>query len=344
MMHMPEIRVGDKFIGPGHPTFFIAEVASAHEGNVEVAKKMIEVAKAANADAVKFQIVDKDAHMVPYHETYPILQKLVFMPEQWRELRRYAQEQNIPFIADAYDLPSCALISTLDVDAVKVHSADLTNPELIEVTAQLHKPIFLGVGATTMDEMGNAIHLIRKYHNNIILMHGFQAFPTKLEDIHFHYVNTLKTAFNLPIGILDHTEGETFMSKVIPLLTPFVGAQVIEKHFTLDRSLQGIDYESSVNPPTLKEIVENLRHIEVTLGSSTPPAVFSPAEQRYRDWMKKAIVAENDIPPGTIITRAHLAFKRAGPGLRPMDVHQVLGKTAKEHIKQHQIITLHHVH
>lgn len=344
MIRLPEIRIGDKIIGPGQPTFFIAEVASAHEGNVDVVKKMIDVAKEANADAVKFQIVDKDAHMVPYHETYPILQKLVFRPEQWPEIRNYAKEKNIPFIADAYDLPSCALISELGVDAVKVHSADLTNPELIEAAAKLHKPLFLGVGATTMDEMGNAIQIIRKYHNNIIIMHGFQAFPTKLEDAHFNYVKTLQTAFHLPIGILDHTEGETFMSKVLPLLTPFVGAQVIEKHFCLDRSLKGIDYESSVNPGTLKEIVDHLRQMETALGSSTPPVTFSPAEQRYRDWMKKAIVAENDILPGTIITREQLAFKRAGPGLRPMDVHLILGKIAKELIKQHQIITLDHVH
>jgi sialic acid synthase SpsE len=338
-----DLQIGDKFIGPGHPTFFIAEVASAHEGNIDVAKQMIDIAKEANADAVKFQIVDKDEHMVPYHETYPILQKLVFTDDQWNDLRQYAREKNIPFIADAYDAPSAELISRLDVDAVKIHSADLTNPELIEQVAQLHKPTFLGVGATTMDEISQAIAIIRKYHNNIILMHGFQAFPTKLEDMHFNYIKTLKTAFNLPVGILDHTEGETFISKVIPLLTPFVGASAIEKHFTVNRSLKGIDYESSVNPNTLKEIVQHLREIETTLGSSTPPATFSPAEQRYRDWMKKTIVAQVNIPEGTIITRDHIAFKRAGKGLRPMDAHKILGKQAKTDIQQHQNITEEHV-
>jgi len=337
------ITIGTKNIGENHPTFFIAEVASAHEGSVTVAKQMIDAAVQANADAVKFQIVDKDEHMVPHHETYPILQRLVFTEEQWKEMRAYAREQHILFITDAYDAPSAELIATLDVDAVKIHSADLTNPELIEQVAQLGKPVFLGVGATTMDEMGNAIAIIRKYHNDIILMHGFQAFPTKLKEIHFNYVKTLKTAFNLPIGILDHTEGETFISKVIPLLTPFVGAHVIEKHFIMNRSLKGVDYESSVNPDTLKEIVSNLREMENSLGSPTPPASFSPAEQKYRDWMKKTIVAKHNIEEGTTISREHLSFKRAGKGLRPMDINRILGKQAKLYISQHQNITESHV-
>ncbi|MAF99552.1 MAG: hypothetical protein CMH61_02970 [Nanoarchaeota archaeon] len=337
------ITIGNKTIGNNQPTFFIAEVASAHEGNLQVAKQMILVAVEANADAVKFQVVDKDEHMVPHHETYPILQQLVFTEEQWKELRQYAREKNIPFITDAYDEPSANLIAQLDVDAVKIHSADLTNPELIEKVAQLNKPTFLGVGATTMDEIGKAIQIINKYHNNIILMHGFQAFPTKLNEIHFNYVKTLKMAFNLPIGILDHTEGETFISKVIPLLTPFVGAQVIEKHFTLNRDLKGIDYESSVNPDTLRDIVQNLRDIEKSLGSPTPPATFSPAEQKYRDWMKKTIVAKHNIEEGTTISREHLSFKRASKGLRPMDINRILGKQAKLYISQHQNITERHV-
>jgi len=168
--------------------------------------------------------------------------------------------------------------------------------------------------------------LCRRYHNNIILMHGYQAFPTTLEGLNFNFVKTLHAAYGFPVGILDHTEGETFFSKVVPLLTPFVGAQVIEKHFVLDRSLKGIDYESSVNPDTLREIVENLRKVETTFGSGFPVVNFNNEEQKYRDLMKKAIVVVRDIKEGEVLTREMVAFKRAGPGLRPMDIQKVLGK------------------
>ena len=149
------------------------------------------------------------------------------------------------------------------------------------------------------------------------------------ESLNFNFVKTLHAAYGLPVGILDHTEGETFLSKVVPLLTPFVGAQVIEKHFVLDRSLKGIDYESSVNPNTLKDIVANLRAMGTTFGSGFPIVNFNVEEQAYRDLMKKAIVAEINIPANDIIKRDMVSFKRAGPGLRPMDINTIIGKKTK---------------
>lgn len=343
-MKSAEVIIGEKIIGSGHPTFFIAEVASAHEGDFTIAKKMIDAAVDAKADAVKFQLFKKEAYMVPNHHIYPLAEKIEFAAKQWKELREYARQNKILFIADAFDAPSCDLAASLDVDALKIHSSDLTNPELIELVARKRKPVFIGVGATTMDEITLALNIIQKYHNHIIIMHGYQAFPTKLNEINFNFVKTLQAAYHLPVGILDHTEGETFMSKVIPLLTPFVGAQVIEKHFVLDRSLQGIDYESSVNPETLKSIVENLHLIETTLGKGLPSAKFSPDEQGYRDLMKKTIVAEQNISAGTKITGDLIAFKRAGPGLRPLDAHLIIGKVAQVQIQKHDILTLNHVH
>ena len=334
-----EIKIGTKIIGEGHPTFFIAEVACAHEGNFDVAQKMIDAAVAAHADAVKFQIINKEAYMTPYHHIYPIVEQVEFTAAQWTELRDYARQRGILFFADGYDVPSTRLAKEIGVDALKIHSSDLTNPDAIEEAAKTMLPLFLGVGATTMDEISAAIALIRQYHNQIIIMHGYQAFPTKLEGLNFNFVRTLKAAYDLPVGILDHIEGETFLSKVIPLLTPFVGAQVIEKHFVLDRSLHGIDYQSSVNPDTLKDIVANLRAIETTFGSGFPIVNFSEEEQSYRDLMKKAIVAAVDLPAHSVLSRDSLAFKRAGPGIRPMDVDAVLGKkTTKEICKNEKIV------
>lgn len=337
---METIQIGTKEIGEGCPTFFIAEVACAHEGNFDVAKRMIDAAVDAHADAIKFQIINTESYMVPSHHIYPIVQQVEFSPDQWKELRNYARDRNILFFADGYDVPSTRLAKEMGVDALKIHSSDLTNHEAIEEAAKTMLPLFLGVGATTMDEISAAIDIITQYHDNIIIMHGYQAFPTKLEGLHFNFVKTLKEAYNLPIGVLDHTEGETFMSKVIPLLTPFVGAQVIEKHFVLDRSLKGIDYESSVNPDTLKEIVANLRAMETTFGSSFPKVNFSDAEMGYRNLMKKAIVAETDIPQGTTVTRDMIEFKRAGPGMRPMDVHNVVGKTTTRALQKHDLVSM----
>src|SRR3989338_228862 len=326
---MKEIGIGTKVIGENKPTFFIAEVACAHEGNFDTAKKMIDVAVEAQADAVKFQIINKEAYMVPYHPIYPIVEKVEFTPIQWSELRNYAQRLGILFFADGYDVPSIKVAKEIKVDALKIHSSDLTNHEAIEEAAKTMLPLFLGVGATTMDEISAAISLIRCYHNNIVIMHGYQAFPTRLESLNFNFVKTLHAAYGLPVGILDHTEGETFLSKVVPLLTPFVGAQVIEKHFVLDRSLKGIDYESSVNPNTLKDIVANLRAMGTTFGSGFPIVNFNVEEQAYRDLMKKAIVAEINIPANDIIKRDMVSFKRAGPGLRHMDINTIIGKKTK---------------
>lgn len=330
------VKVGNFWIGEGHPTFFIAEVACAHEGNLSVAKKMIDAAVAANADAVKFQIIHKEAYMAPYHPIYSIVEKVEFTPIQWKELREHARQQGILFFADGYDVPSTILAKEIGVDALKIHSSDLTNHEAIEEAAKTMLPLFLGVGATTMDEISAAVALVRKYHNNIIIMHGYQAFPTKLEGLRFNFVKTIHAAYGLPVGILDHTEGETFLSKVVPLLTPFVGAQAIEKHFVLNRSLQGIDYQSSVNPDTLKEIVANLRALETTFGSGFPVVHFNEEEQGYRDLMKKSIVAAKDISANTTLLREMFAFKRAGPGLRPMDVSMVIGKKLKRSLAKNE--------
>ncbi len=325
-MVLLEIKIGNKLIGEGHPTFFIAEVACAHEGNFDAAKRMVDAAVEAKADAVKFQIINKEAYMVPSHPIYPIVEKVEFNAMQWKELREYAAQKGILFFVDGYDVPSTRLAAEIKVDALKIHSSDLTNHEAIEEAAKTMLPLFLGVGSTTMDEISAALCVVRKYHNNIVIMHGYQAFPTKLEGLNFNFVKTLKAAYNLPVGILDHTEGETFFSKIVPLFTPFVGAEVIEKHFVLDRSLKGIDYESSVNPNTLREIVDNLRKVETTFGSGFPVVHFNKEEQKYRDLMKKAIVAVRDIAKGEILTREMMAFKRAGPGLRPMDVDTIIGK------------------
>ena len=339
-MATAEIKIGTKIIGEGYPTFFIAEVACAHEGNFDTAKRMIDAAVAADADAVKFQIINKEAYMAPYHHIYPIVEKVEFTAVQWAQLRNYARQKNILFLADGYDVPSTRLAKEIDVDALKIHSSDLTNPDAIEEAAKTMLPLFLGVGATTMDEISSAVALIRRYHNKIIIMHGYQAFPTKLAGLNFNFVATLKAAYGLPAGILDHTEGETFLSKVIPLFTPFVGAQVIEKHFVLDRSLQGIDYQSSVNPDTLKDIVAHLRVIETTRGSGFPNVNFSADEQQYRDLMKKAIVAAVDLPAHSVLSWENLAFKRAGPGIRPLDVDAILGKKITKAICKNEKIVL----
>src|SRR3989344_553875 len=242
------INIQDQILGGGR-TFFIAEVAGAYEGKLENAIKLIDVAVSAKADAIKFQIVFKDQYVVPQHEIYKYVETIELTPAQWSYLREYSRKRRILFFCDIFDPLACQVAKNINPDAVKIHSSDLSNLELIEEAAKIGKPLFLGVGASTIDEISLAINTIRTLGNkNIALMIGYQGFPTKIEDMNLNFIRTLKTLYGLPVGVLDHSEGETFMSRVIPLLTPFIGADVIEKHFCLDRDSLGKDYdpESSV--------------------------------------------------------------------------------------------------
>ena len=336
---MKNIKIGNKFLGAGKPVLIIAEMAQSHEGSLEVAKKMVKVAADAEADIIQFQILSRDDYIVPNHPSYELVGKLEMKPDEWAELFEYTRQFDILISAAAYDIPSADLIAKMGADAYKIHSADLSNPQLLKHVARMGKPVFLGVGASTLGEIETAITTLKSEGNNdIILMHGYQNFPTELNEMNLRFIRSLCSMFQVPVGFFDHTAGGSDFSFIVPLVSIPFGACVIEKHFTLDRSLKGIDHESALNPDEFKKFVEYTRKIEETFGSYEPH-IFTDDEEKYRKAAKKSIIAGRDIKTGELITEDMLLFMRSTPGVPPTEYPKVVGRTVKRDINKYNNIT-----
>lgn len=332
------VKGGKKIIGVRQPVFIIAEIASAHQGEIEVCKNLIKEADKAGADAVKFQKFICNELIVPTYPSYHDLKKIEMTEDEWREAIAYAKSFNCEILADVFDERSADLMDELGVVAFKIHSTDLTNPYLISHVARKKKPILLATGGSTLEEIGNAIATAKSCGNkDIILIHGFQSYPTRVEDANLRFIQTLKNAFGINVGYHDHTDAESELALILPCVAIAVGAVLIEKHITLDRSLRGFDYHSALNPDEFKRMVKNIREVEKSFGSGL--CEFSDAERVYRNLMKKNIVARVDIPSGTVINMDMLAFKRSEPGLSPSEAGKIVGKKAKTLMRKDETIT-----
>ena len=314
-------------------------MACSHEGDFDIARRLVDAAVESKADAVQFQVISVPHYVVPQHPDYKLYCRLEFKPEIWRALFQHAKQQGISVFAAAYDRPSADLSFECGVDAYKLHSADLANPYLTTYIAAKGKPVTLGTGGSTLEEMTDGIRMLKEAGGReIILMHGFQNFPTRWESIHLRMMMTYKQMFDLPVGYQDHTDGESELGFVLPMAALGLGANVLEKHFTHDRSKKGVDHESALNPDELKRFVQMVRDVDVSLGSGSPHPL-SADEQKYRIYAKKCIVAGQAIQAGETIQLEMLVFKRSTPGLAPTLAGRMVGKVAKQNIPLHANIT-----
>lgn len=350
---MKTIKLGQKTIGDGHPTFLIAEMAWSHDGSVEKAKKIIDAAADAGADAICFHITSMEDYMIPQYgsgkgrvsagkETMPIyeyLNSINLDGKAWKKLFPYAWRRGLLICTMCNDLPSVALASRLGADAYVVSPASLCEEELVKEVAGKRKPVFLRIGGALIEEVERAISWIRKRGNeDIVLIHGFQSYPTKLEDMHLRFIQTLKEKFSLPVGFADHTDGGSELALVVPLAALPFGANAIEKHLTHDRSLKGEDFESALNPEDFKRFVHNLREIEKAFGSPEIRSL-SQEELNYRQVARKRAVANQDIKKGEKITREMIAFKRSDEGIFPDESGRLIGRVAIKDIKKNEPLT-----
>lgn len=335
---MQRLKIGNKFIGDGEPAFVIAEVAGSHEGSLEQAKRLLEVSREVGADAVKFQIFKADELIVPALPKYHSFKEVEFSPEQWLELLNYSRKLEIIFLADVFDIPSLKLMDRPEVKGYKVHLTNIANSYLLSSIAKTEKPVFLATSGATLEEIRTAIDTLKSNgSSNIIIMHGYQAYPTKLEEVNLRLMGKLKELFHLPVGFLDHVDGGTEMAIIVPIAAIAFGACVIEKHITLDRSLKGTDYFSSLDPPQFQLLMNYIREIEGTFGRGD--FSFSPEVLKYRQEVMKNIVAAIPIPRRTRVSPAMLAFKRSSPGLSPMEAPNLLGKVTRVDIEKDEVIT-----
>jgi len=340
------IKVGNKKIGHNMPVFVIAEAGINHNGKLDIAKKMVDAAKMAGADAIKFQFIKadtlttKNTEMAPYQKRnlgttetqFEMLKKYELQIEDFKEIKKYCDKKGIIFLLTVH---STEMLDEVDkiVDAHKIPSGDITNLYFLKEVARKNKPIFLSTGMSTIDEVKEAVDVIKSEGNDkIILLHCTTNYPCPPKDVNMRSMLTLGKETGCFFGYSDHTKGI-----LAPILAVSLGAVVIEKHFTLDKNAEGPDHKASLDPDELKRMIDCIRTTSTMLGS--PLKIPTKSEYKIMPYVRKSIVAFTDIPKGTVITKHMLIIKRPGTGIQPKYINDIVGKTAIKDIKKDEIIT-----
>jgi N,N'-diacetyllegionaminate synthase len=340
------IQLGTKRIGEKQPCFIIAEAGVNHNGKIQIAKKLIDVAVDADADAVKFQIfkaenVTTRNTNLPKYATRNIrkktlqidlLRQLEIKYENFIFLKKYCDRKSIIFLATPHSFDAIDFLENL-VPAYKFGSGDITNIPALVHAAKKGKPLILGTGASTLQEIRDAIQAIKHHHNQqVIALHCTTNYPCPIEEVNLRAMRTMRQNLDCLVGYSDHTLGT-----IVSIAAVALGACVIEKHFTLDRGLPGPDHKASLEPDELKEMVKAIRDTETALGSEEKKPQQS--EKEIIKIARKSIVAQVNIPKGKIIQREMLAMKRPGTGLNGSYYEEIIGKRTKNDIKKDELIT-----
>lgn len=317
-------------------TYIIAEAGVNHNGDFKLAKKMIFEAKKAGVDAVKFQtfvsknLVSNYAPKAEYQKKntnglesqQDMLKKLELSFNDFTVLQEYAKELDIDFLSTPFDEESIEFLKTLEMPFWKIPSGELTNLPYLMKIEETKKPIILSTGMSTIDEIEQTLNVFKEYsRSNITLLHCNTEYPTPFKDVNLKAMNTLKDKFNVSVGYSDHTKGIE-----VPIAAVAMGAVIIEKHFTLDKNMEGPDHKASIEPNELVSMVNAIRNIEESLGDGEKCP--SDSENKNISIARKSIVAKKEIKRGDLFTIDNLTVKRPGDGLSPMEWFNILGETA----------------
>lgn len=326
--------------------FIIAEAGVNHNGDISTAKKLIDAACDAGADAVKFQtfkaenLVCKTAEKAEYQlettdstETqYDMLKKLELTRQMHEELMQYCNEKKIMFLSTPFDRESISLLSDLGIKIFKIPSGEITNLPYLREIAKQQKKIILSTGMSNMDEVKAAVAVLRENGaKDITLLHCNTQYPTPMTDVNLLAMVKMRDELGLPVGYSDHTQGIE-----IPIAAAALGAAVIEKHFTLDRNMEGPDHKASLEPKELKQMVEGIRNVESALGNGIKQ--MSKSEKSNIDIVRKSIVAAVKIEKGEKFTETNLTTKRPGTGINPMRWDEIIGTTADRDYETDEMI------
>ena len=288
--------------------FVIAEMANSHEGNFELAKQITKSAANSGANAIKFQKFSANELAEPSHENYKLYQKLEMSKNQWKNLVQYAKKLKLKVFMDVFGVNSAKSALELKVDGIKIHSADISNPHLLKFLSNKKIPILLSTAGCLLNEIDEAIKLLNYVPKELALMHGFQGYPTKPVDINLNKFKKIREKYELPIGIMDHISGSSDLASIVPLLGISIGAIIVEKHLTLDRSKKGLDYYSALNPDEFQQMVLLIKKTQQTLGEKT--FSLSKNELSYRLMHKKNPISRRIIPKGKVLRESDFDFKR----------------------------------
>lgn len=327
--------------GLNNSVFIISEAGVNHNGDINIAKKLIDKAKWAGVDAIKFQtfksekLVTNYAQMADYqkhnigntYSQFEMLKKLELSFENFTELKKYCDEKGLMFLSTPFDFESADFLQKLGIAAFKISSGDLTNIPLLEHISSFKKPIILSSGMSNLGEIEEAICAAKfAYNNEVAVLHCTSNYPAEYNTVNLNAMSTIKNAFNLTVGYSDHTKGIT-----IPVAAAALGAKIIEKHFTLDKNMEGPDHKASLEPEELKDMVQSIRKVEEAFGDGIKR--HDPCETDTMKVARKSIVAARDIKQGEVIKLNDMDFKRPGTGTAPKFYKDILDKKALRDIK-----------
>ena len=318
----------------------IAEAGVNHNGSVELAKKLIDKAVFAGADAVKFQtfkaknVASKNAPKADYQKQttnskesqFDMIKKLELDERAHKELITYCKEANIMFLSTPFDLESVDLLNELGLQIFKIPSGEITNLPYLRHIGSLNKKVILSTGMSDLKEIGEAIKILTNagtLKENITVLHANTMYPTPMEDVNLRAMQTIQNKFDVAVGYSDHTLGIE-----VDIAAVAMGATIIEKHFTLDKTMDGPDHKSSIDSEELKAMVSSIRNIEKALGSSIKKP--SKSEKPNIIMARKSIVARKSIKKGELFTEKNITIKRPGLGISPMNWDTILGKVAEK--------------
>ena len=342
------VTIGRHRIGDGGPCLIIAEAGVNHNGDIKTALRLVEVAAESGADVVKFQtfiaqnLATRHTPKAEYSKSttdaaeshLDMIRKLELSREMHEELISYCDERGMMFLSSPFDEESADLLSSMEVAAFKIPSGEITNLPFLTHVARKGKPMIVSSGMSYLGEVEAAVETIGRAGNDqVVLLHCVSNYPADPANVNLRAMHTMAGAFGLPVGFSDHTEGIE-----MPIAAVALGACVVEKHFTLDRGMEGPDHAASLEPGELKSMVSAIRSVETALGDGVKRPVESEADTAMVS--RKSIVAVGDIPAGTVLSDEMIAMKRPGTGLPSAMISHILGRPLREDIAADTLITL----
>ncbi len=321
------MKIGNKKIGIGNPTYIIAEAGINHNGDINLAKKMIDEAANCGADAIKFQSFTADElfskKLNP--DIFKFATDLSINKNQHQELKKYAQKRKIEFISTATGIKSLNLLKKLGVNTIKIASMDVNNNEILKAAAKTGIPLIVSTGMSTISEIVSAVETLTNENTTFCLLHCVSSYPTSIQDANLATISYFNKIFDIPIGYSDHTVGIDACATSIPL-----GSCIIEKHFTLDKKMDGPDHKLSADPKELSELVKKVRTVEKLLGK--PRKQFLKSEQKFRVAMRRSIGFNQDLQKGTKINQSMLTYYRPGDGIEPNMIKSIIGRKLRQNV------------
>ncbi len=347
-IEMKEININGRVVGPGHPVYIIAEIGSNHAHDKKVVRKLIDIAAEVGFDAVKFQtyeplevfsgkITTSDVHyeeMYGYRPWWEVARDHILMPREWfGEMFAYAREKELQVFSTVHSARDAEFVMQFDPPAFKVASLDVTFFDFLAELAGFNKPIILSTGMHFLGEIEEAVEtILGKGNDQLALLHCVSNYPPKPGAVNLNNITMLQKAFELPVGFSDHHP-----NNYMDVASVALGASIIEKHVTPDRTLKGPDHPFALDPPAMKDLVKGIRETEKAMGSYK--RVLSKAELKSRTVTRRSFVARLDIKKGEILTAENIKLTRPGTGIHPRYKDQLLGRKVKTNIEKEEIIS-----